>query len=262
MSKENGASRNLSGLGSTPELKAAIKLAQNNGRWNHIFYTTIWHIVTKILDMDITFTLPDGSTVKPFTTVWEVNAFFRIDSSSYNDSPMPNIMDYFVSNIYRDRVKPKEKSILAPQKEWVKDFFETNIWWDVNDDDTIDTLLWKIDELAQMGIPEVSERVCTDLKEWIVIHCIWIWKELTDWHTLSEEERNEHKVEYLDKNECTKYFSDNVIEYPWRKHPNNPHRYMMNFVQPQIHALYRVDREFEKSIGEANWDQFRNTRYL
>ena len=70
--------KNLSWMENTPELQRAIELAQNNRRWEWGFHTTLGHVVTKILDMDITFTLPDGSRYKPFTTVGEVKTFFRI----------------------------------------------------------------------------------------------------------------------------------------------------------------------------------------
>jgi hypothetical protein len=54
---------------------------------------------------------------------------------------------------------------------------------------------------------------------------------LEDWHNHAQEERNTHLVEFLDKEKYTEYFVDLVVDYPWRKHPKNPHKHMMDNVQ-------------------------------
>jgi hypothetical protein len=254
--------KNLSWMENTPELPQAIRLGQNKGRWEWYFYTTLGHIVTKILDMDITFHLPDGSEYKPFTTVWEVNTFFRITPDQYWVTPNPSVMDHFVSEIYRQKLRPREQEVLNPQRDTMRDFFEVNIWRDVDDSDTVDTLLWKIDELAEMWIEEVSQDACNDLKEWIIMNCIWTQKTLDDWNRLSQQERSEHLVEYLNKEKYTEYFVDIVVDLPWRRHPSNPYKYMMDNVQHRIRALYRVDWNFEKILWRVSQSQFRNTRYL
>ena len=59
-------------------------------------------------------------------------------------------MDHFVSEIYRQKVAPKERLILEPQSETMKDFFQSNVWGMVSEDDTIDTLLTEIDRLSCM----------------------------------------------------------------------------------------------------------------
>lgn len=56
-------------MANTPEFQQARILAQNGGRGEWTFYTTLGHIVTKILDMDLRVTLPDGSEMPLFTTV-------------------------------------------------------------------------------------------------------------------------------------------------------------------------------------------------
>lgn len=121
-------SPNLSGKENTPEFHQAMVLAQNNGRLKWTFYTTLGHVVTKILDMDIAFTLPDGSQYKPFTTVGEVKTFFRISDDDFARQPNRSAMDYLLSNLYRDKVRPQEAAILDPQKEFVKEFFQQNVW--------------------------------------------------------------------------------------------------------------------------------------
>lgn len=252
----------LSGLENTPELAAAKRLSKNNWRWDQAFYTTLGHIVTKILDMDIAFQLPDGSEYKPFTTIWEVNTFFRINPDQYWTNPNPSVMDHFVSNIYRNKVAPKEKVILDSRRQTMRDFFELNIWLDVSDSDTIDTLLSKIDELAAMWIEDITPYVCNNLKEWIIMNCIWMGKTLDDWKWLEQSERNKNLVEHLDKVKYTDYFIDLVVDLPWRRHLENPYKHMMNSVQRKIHALYRVDWNFEKDLQGGGYNQFRNTRYI
>lgn len=106
--------------------------------------------MTKILDMNMRFTLPDNTELPLFQTVGEVNTFFLITPQDYSRIPNRPMMDHFVSEIYRKRVAPKEKEILSPQREMMKVFFEINIWRMVRDNDKIDTLLAEIDKLASM----------------------------------------------------------------------------------------------------------------
>lgn len=37
-------------------------------------------------------------------------------------------MDHFVGEIYRRKIAPKERAILDPEKEEMKDFFRLNVW--------------------------------------------------------------------------------------------------------------------------------------
>ena len=115
-------------MANTPEFQQARILAQNGGRGEWTFYTTMGHIVTKILDMDIRFTLPDGSEYRPLTTVGEVNAFFHITSEHYGITPNRYAMDHFVSELYRQKIAPKERAILNPEKETMREFFRANVW--------------------------------------------------------------------------------------------------------------------------------------
>lgn len=255
-------SPNLSGKENTPELQEAIELAHNNGRWERIFYTTLGHIVTKILDMDITFTLPDGSQYKPFTTIGEVKTFFHISDGDFTLQPNTRVMDRILDNLYRDKVRPQEEAILIPQKEFVKEFFQQNVWWMVDDSDTIDALIVEIRALADMGIKWINQHVCEDVIEWIVMNIIWKNGTLPDWEHMSVDKRNRFTVDMLDKNQFTDYFTDLVVEYTWRKHPNNSYG-MMNQVQRSIRALYVVDVSLEKTVhGLSPRDSFRNTRCL
>lgn len=252
----------FSALEHTPELAAARRLGKNNWIWDWTFYTTIGHIVTKILDMDITFRLPDGSEYKPFTTFWEVNTFFRITREQYRGNPNPSIMDHFVSDIYRHKVAPKEEAILDPRRQTMREFFEENIWCAVDDSDAVDALFWKIDELLTMWINDITPYVCNNLKELIIMNCIWHLRWLDDWNQLSQEERSEYLVEHLNKNKYTDYFVDLTVDSSWSRHPDNPYNYMMNVVQHKIRALYRVDSAFERKLKRVDYNQFRNTRYV
>lgn len=252
----------LSGLENTPELAAAKKLSKNKWRWDWTFDTTLGHFVTKILDMDITFQLPDGSKYKPFTTVWEVNTFFHITPNQYWTNPNPAVMDHFVSNIYRNKVTPMEKAILDPSRQTIREFFEQNIWWDVDDSDTIDTLLWKIDELADKWIKNITPYECNDLKAWIIMNCIWMQKTLDDWNQLSQQEKSQYCIKNLDKKKFTDYFVDIVVDLPWRKNTDNPYNHIRDTVQRKIHALYKVDWNLVDNLQEATYNQFRNTRYI
>ena len=118
--------------------------------------------------MEIRVILPDGSEFPLFATVWEVNSFFRISPVQYDTTPNRNTMDHFLSEIYRKKVAPKERDILAPEEQTMKDFFSSNVWWMVNDNDTIDALLSEIDRISYMWIKEVDSTVCADLKDWII----------------------------------------------------------------------------------------------
>ena len=253
--------KNLSWIENTPEFRQAWILAQNGGRWEWTFYTTLGHIVTKILDMDIRFTLPDGTEYRPFTTVWEVNSFFRISPEQYSLVPNRYIMDHFVSEIYRQKVAPKERLILEPQSETMKDFFQSNVWGMVSEDDTIDTLLTEVDRLSYMWIQEVDSRVCADLKEWIIMNCIWMGRTFSYWGSLSQEVRDEHLVEHLDKNKFTEYFSDLVVDLPWRRNPKNSYK-QMNAIKRKIESLYVLDSNLEEVARKWGNTQVRNTRYL
>jgi hypothetical protein len=66
-------------------------------------------------------------------------------------------------------------------------------------------------------------------------------KTLDDWKRLSQQERSEHLVEYLNKEKYTEYFVDIIVDLPWRRHSSNLYKYMTDNVQHRIHALYRVD---------------------
>lgn len=255
-------SPNLSGKETTPELKKAIKLAQNKGRWEWNFYTTLGHVVTKILDMDIAFTLSDGSKYKPFMTVGEVKTFFRISDDDFAMQPNQGYMDRLLSNLYRDKVRPQEAVILDSQKEFVQEFFQQNVWWMVDDSDTIDSLISEIRALVNMGIEEINEYVCEDTIEWIIMNVIWNRKTLADWESTSVDERNKYTVEILDKEKFTDYFVDLVVEHSWRKHPNNSYK-MVDEVWKKIRALYVVNDSLEEEVrGVSPRDSFRNTRYL
>ena len=59
-------------------------------------------------------------------------------------------MDHFVSEIYRQKVAPKERLILEPQSETMKDFFQSNVWGMVSEEDPVDRLLIEIDSLSFM----------------------------------------------------------------------------------------------------------------
>lgn len=117
-------------------------------------------------------------------------------------------MEHFILEIYRKKVAPKEKQILTPQKEWVKDFFETNIWGMVYDNDSIDSLFILIRELSSMGIPEISDYVCHDLIDWIVMNLMGKRKTAIDWNGLTLEKRKVYNVGMLDKGKFTEYFID------------------------------------------------------
>jgi hypothetical protein len=50
-------------------------------------------------------------------------------------------MDHFVSEIYRQKLRPREQEVLNLQRDTMREFFEVNIWSDVDNSDTVDTLL-------------------------------------------------------------------------------------------------------------------------
>lgn len=253
--------KNISWVENTPEFQKARILAQNGWRGEWTFYTTLGHIVTKILDMDICFNLPDGTEYRPFTTVWEVNTFFRIVPNQYSTTPNKNVMDHFVSELYRIKVAPEEKKILGPQSETMKDFFQSNVWEMVREDDTVDTLLIEIDRLSFMWIQEVDSSVCADLKEWIIKNCIGMQKTTDDWYLLPKVSRNRHRVNHLEKGKFTEYFSALVVDFPWRRNKNNSHR-QMDDIQRKIRSLYVVDPDLEEVARKWGNTQARNTRYL
>ena len=253
--------KNLSWIENTPELAQAIRLGQNKGRWEWYFYTTLGHIVTKILDMDITFHLPDGSEYKPFATVWEVNTFFRITPDQYWSPPNPHSMDDCIQNLYWKKVEPKEREILDSYKKTMKEFFKSNIWWSIKDTDTVDVLLWKIDELTKMGIEEVWEYACNELKENIIRDCTW-GENLKYWNNLPKQERDGFLVGKLTKEIHTDQFAHLVVDEPWRKNPNNADWYVFCNGQNSLKALYSVDPDCVKTLWKTNHDQFRNARYL
>lgn len=253
--------KNLSWMANTPEFQQARILAQNGGRGEWTFYTTMGHIVTKILDMDIRFTLPDGSEYHPFTTVWEVNTFFRISPDQYGDMPNRYAMDHFVGELYRRKIAPKERETLDPQKETMSDFFRTNVWWALKEGDTIDMLLDEIDALVDMWIVWVDRVVCDDIRDWIVKNAFRKDKDLSDWYQIPVEDRKKYTIDLLDKDQFTDYFADLAVEYPWRKHPLNAYR-QMDSIQSRLRALYVVDADLEKIVWKEKWDRMRNTRYI
>ena len=253
--------KNLSWMENTPEFRQAWILAKNGGRWEWTFYTTLGHIVTKILDMDIRFTLPDGTEYRPFTTVWEVNSFFRISPEQYSLVPNRHTMDHFVSEIYRKKVAPKERAVLEPQSETMKDFFQSNVWGMVSEEDPVDRLLIEIDSLSFMWIQEVDSLVCADLKEWIIQNCIGMWKTMDDWYALPIISRNRYRVNHLEKGKFTEYFSDLVVDLPWRRNPKNSSK-QMDAIERKMRSLYVVDRNLEDVVRKWGNTQVRNTRYL
>lgn len=211
--------------------------------------------------MDLRVTLPDGSEMPLFTTVWEVNTFFRISPEQYGDTPNRYAMDHFVGEIYRRKIAPKERAILDPEKEEMKDFFRLNVWWMLGENDTIDQLLDEVDALADMWIVWVDRAVTGDVRDWIVKNAYNKQKDLFDWYQLPPEVRNRYSLKLLDRNQFTDYFADLVVEYPWRKHPMSAHR-QMDEIQARLRALYVVDGDLEKMVGKGKPDQMRNTRYV
>lgn len=211
--------------------------------------------------MDLRVTLPDGSVMPLFTTVWEVNTYFRIRPDQYGDTPNRYAMDHFVGEMYRRKIAPMERAILDPEKEGMKDFFRLNVWEMLVENDTIDQLLDEVDALADMWIVWVDRAVTGDVRDWIVKNAYHKQKDLFDWYQLPPETRKGYCINLLDRNQFTDYFADLVVEYPWRKHPMSAHR-QMNIIQSRIRALYVVDADLEKVVGKGKWDQMRNTRYL
>ena len=67
----------------------------------------------------------------------------------------------------------------------------------------------------------------------------------SDWGSLSQEVRDEYLVEHLDKSKFTEYFSDLVVDLPWRRNPNNSHR-QMDAIQRKIRSLYVIDPNLEE----------------
>ncbi len=251
----------LSWMENTPEFQQARVLAQNGGRWEWTFYTTLGHIVTKILDMDIRFTLPDGTEYRPFTTVWEVNSFLGITARHYGQNPNSHQLGHLFGELYRRKVSPKEREILEPRKITMSEFFQSNVWWMLKDSDTIDMLLQEIDALSEMWIGWVDWVVCDDVGDLIVTNCIWIQKWLMDWNRLPQDERDTYTVEFLDKDTYTEYFSHIVVESSWRRNPRNAYRHM-DSIQGRLRALYVVDSELQNSAWKGWLGEFRNTRYL
>lgn len=253
--------KNLSWIENTPEFQQAIKLSKNKGRWEHWFSTTLGHIVTKIMDMDITLTLPDGTQYKPFATVRELKEFLNISDDELAIQPNWSDLHYSLNRLYRDKIQPQEKAILNPQKEFVREFFEQNVWWMVSDWDTVDKLIEEIRKLATMEIPEITEYVCEDIIEWIVMNVIWMSNTLSDWENIDSVERNKFIVKLLDKQKFTDYFAELVVDHTWRIHWDNSFRKMKE-VENKIRALYVVEHSLEKVVWGNSQSSFRNTRYL
>ena len=65
------------------------------------------------------------------------------------------------------------------------------------------------------------------------------------WGSLSQEVRDEHLVEHLDKNKFTEYFSDLVVDLPWRRNPKNSYK-QMNAIKRKIESLYVIDSNLEE----------------
>ncbi len=219
-------------------------------------------MVTKILDLDVTFTLPDGSEYRPFTTVWEVNTFFRIQPDYYSVQPSREIMDSFISNIYRDKVAPKEESILDERRQWAIDFFRMNVWWAVSDADSIDTLLQEIRLLSSMEIIEINDKVIIEIIDWIIMNLIWMRSDITDWEKLSWDKKKWFTVWMLEKDKFTDYFVNLIVDLPWIRSPNNPQMHMIDTVQRQIQSLYAVNNKSVNILQRVQRDSFRNTRYI
>lgn len=188
--------------------------------------------------MDISFMLPDGTQYKPFTTVGEVKEFFHISDDDLPSQPVWVLMDSFLLNLYRYTVRPQEVSILNPQKEFVRDFFEQNVWWMVENSDTVDTLILEIRQLGSMWIPEINEVLCEDVIEWIIVNVTWKNQKLADYNMLDIDTRGWFSVEMLDKSKFTDYFVELVVEDTWRNHPNNPY-VLIDSIEKKIQALYK-----------------------
>lgn len=86
--------RNLSGMENTPEFQQALELAKNGGGGTWTFHTTLGHIVTKLLEMNLRVTLPDGDVLPLFQAVDEINNFLRITPVQYGNTPNVHALDH------------------------------------------------------------------------------------------------------------------------------------------------------------------------
>ena len=131
----------------------------------------------------------------------------------------------------------------------------------VSEEDPVDRLLIEIDSLSFMWIQEVDSLVCADLKEWIIQNCIGMWKTMDDWYALPIISRNRYRVNHLEKEKFTEYFSDLVVDLPWRRNPKNSYR-QMDAIKRKMRSLYVVDPNLEDVVRKWGNTQVRNTRYL
>lgn len=204
------------------------------------FSINLWPVTQKILDMKIAFMLPDGSEYTPFTTVEEVDKVFHTLASDLLKRSNRNIIDVLLSRFYREKIQPKEVEILDSQREFVQDFFRQNVWWMVDDSDTIDTLISEIRALADMGIIWINTYICEDTIGWIIMNILWTRKTLSDWENITFDERKNFIVGDLDKEIFTNYFADLVVLDAWQKYPNSPIK-LMNEVVRKIRGFIIID---------------------
>lgn len=152
----------------TPEIQQARTLLQNRGRGEWTFYTTLGHIVTKIIEMDIHIPLPDGTEYRPFQTAADVNTVFDITPEQYADTPNRYRMDHHLSQFCMSHLRSKVDALLDPQRAWVGEFFTLNVWAMVEDNTDIDTLFSEIRALAGMGIVGIGAYECADVIDLMV----------------------------------------------------------------------------------------------
>ncbi len=214
--------RILSGEETTPEFRGALELARNKGRWRHEdyhFFTTWWHIVTKLLDMNPTVRLPDGTTQHLFATVWEVRDFFRIENENLGEKVNVRFFMHCLSYLYSQKVAPREHTILETDEETLREIFECNIWSELDDCNSVMDLISKITSLSTMEISWLTEEVCEELILEIVR---WIFGAYIpdDWRQpflgIETKLTNEYTVWELEKDDVTDFFIDIMVTNPAR----------------------------------------------
>ncbi|MBX9809601.1 hypothetical protein K2X92_04400 [Candidatus Gracilibacteria bacterium] len=264
--------KSLSGMENTPEFNMVAHRTDNTWDLGKRFPTSLGHIVTKILDMNLIIELPNGKNIPIFTDHHEVNRVLGITMAQYHEKPNSDIMSDFPTRIYQQKVCTIiEKEVLSKYREFTDDFFRMNVLGMLEDDSSLDDLFREIHELQNMGIDDITDGFCDSLNDFILRRFFHFGlsnrSAIDSFRKLPERERQEFSLEKIDFEELIRRFSSFVVYRQWKKDSSN--RYVQssyildleNHIQP-LWLVYSYRGGYGCRHKPGVQDQFRNTRYL
>ncbi len=239
----------LSWKENTPEFQQAIELAFNKWKWDYSFYTTWWHVITKILEDWIVINFPNWNQIVVFNSYSEVMDYFKLTPDLLGKKPNTRLFEISIWNLRR-KIQPLKEENSKDIKQIYENLFQTKIIDKLWENDSLEILINLLNWLKKFDSNINNDLVIENLIDFILDK---------EWLSLEDFQDSELKIKDLDIERIKEYFVDCMLDLLF----NIPLNKVMSEVENRLISLVRIPLESVQELVKSDiYSKLRNTRYI